>query len=288
MLPPRPLRLRKAFVALAIGRAAVALAPALAVIAAACVWQARAAWEVADDARGWERGHEVEILESSHDERVIFGVVHDVVARASYVDPSGVERGGALRWLSVVDDGTRGPLEARFDPVRGRLVLSWAVEARAGRWGWIALAALLLGGLLAACAAAARAMLREYLVARRAARASNELELEVVELVTHDVHGKPSVLEVRYREPREEETIGYRESAPSSGDEVRCARFRLAEGGPILLDDGARVLALCPHGSREVTLVRDDLWPFVAQPPSVRAPASISSIGTQEPRSSNT
>lgn len=306
ILPLRPLRLRWSFTAGAIVRAIVALAPALSVIAAACVWQARAAWEVADDQRGWERGFDVELLDSSREERVVFGVVHDVVVRVRYLDRVGTERGGAMRWLTVIDPGTSGPLSARVDPVRERMVLSWAAGAAPWRWAWVGLAALVLLGLLAGCVLATRALLREYLVARRAARASGEVELEVVELVTHDVHGKPSVLEVRYRAPHASEvSVGYRDSASGASDEVLCERFRLADGGPILLDDGARVLALQPRGGSRVTLVRDDLWPFAIsaeharearariasrQPPP--SPASsgepASAMGMQAPSSSNT
>lgn len=306
ILPPRPLRLRWSFAAAAIARAAIALAPALAVIGAACVWQARAAWEIADDGRGWERGADVAVLAISREERVVFGVVYDVVAHAQYVDPAGVERASGMRWLALFGSGVDGEARARFDPERERLVLSWAVDAAPRRWAWTALAACILLALLAASLRAARTLLAEYLVARRAARASEEIELEVVELATHDVHGKPSVLEVRYRAPRAADApIGYRESAGGS-DEVRRARFRLAEGGPVLLGEGARVLGLRPAGSRDVVLVRDDLWPFAvaaedaarararardAQPESVDAspceePAS--GIGTQAPASSNT
>ncbi len=306
ILPPRPLRLRRSFAAVAIARATVALAPALAVIGAACVWQARAAWEIADDARGFEEGAEVALLTVSREERVVFGVVHDVVAHARYVDPQGVERQGGMRWLALFGAGTDGEARGRVDPARGRLVLSWAVDAGARRWAWTAVASSILLALLGAALRAARALLGEYLVARRAARASEEVELEVLELATHDVHGKPAVLEVRFRAPRAPDApTGYRESAGGS-DEVRRARFRLADGDPVLLDGGARALALRPTGSRDVLLVREDLWPFALaasdaaralerarhrQPESADASpweGPASGMGTQAPASSNT
>jgi hypothetical protein len=137
---------------------------------------------------------------------------------------------------------------------------------RAGRVAFLFLVGLLVLGLGAALGRIAWRSLRELRTARAAARASEEVALEVVSLVTHEAHGEPVALEIAYRipPPPAPRPIGYRDPAHAP-PVVRTERLALTDGRPLLVEGGERVVALRPDpASDAVTVVREGLWPFRA------------------------
>ncbi len=241
----------------------------LALFAVGALWQGRAAVELARDAGAWADGEPVPAERVEARVSVLLGAIHHVHVRARV---SG--GGGAALGLPEVDDYYAlfgdsvgdGALHARRDPASGRAALSWSMGDRGGRVAFLGLVGLLVLGAGAALGRLAWRALRELRTARAAARASDEVALEVVSLVTHEAHGEPVALEIAYRvpPPPSPRAIGYRDPAQAP-PVVQTERFALADGRPLLLEGGERVVALRPDpASDAVTVVREGLWPFQA------------------------
>jgi hypothetical protein len=184
-----------------------------------------------------------------------------VVVRTSYFSGGEVFPSHTQYYALRVEADPPETTGARIDRETGRVVLSTAVRYAVDRWAFYALVLGLLAIFSVAVIAIVRRLLAPWATARRVAREGAEVELEVVELLTHDVHDRPAILEVRYRAPPpdRERPRAYRVSARDDGGELRSERFALT-ARPLLLAEDARVLALA-SGDRAV-LVREDFWPL--------------------------
>lgn len=243
------------------------LAPGLALFAVAGLWQGRAAYELALDQHAWWVGEPVAVTSVDTDTAAALFSRH-VRTTATY--RSGTKEQHVVRddyWTLLTDAAGEEPLEARRDPSTGRVSLSWSVHAAPWRWAWVLFFGLLLGGFGAFLWRVSWQALGTLRAARAAARDSVEVELEVIEVRRHNEHLGPGGVEVTYRVPPRvsRDGVSYREPAASSSS-VHTEHFEQSDKGPVLLDGGARILALRP-GSRSarMTVLSSGFWPFLLE-----------------------
>ncbi|MCB9594301.1 MAG: hypothetical protein H6719_16325 [Sandaracinaceae bacterium] len=281
MLPARPLRLRSDFVRGAWARVLGAWAPMLVLLAVVGLWQGRAAYTLAADMAVWSSGEPTPVRLLSSDVTVIAGLVRHVRVRAEFGRTVATGANAPDHHYVVAEDYYTfftdsvgdGPLTMRRDPGAGRVALSWAMQDAAGRWAWIAVFGLIFLGFAGFLARVAWRALRALRVARAAAVSSDEVELEVVSIVPHHGNGALVALEIAYRVPPSPDDGPATYRAPAA-DPVQTftERFELVDGRPLLLDDGAHLLALRPDRRRpDVTVLREDGGPFELDPAALAA-----------------
>lgn len=272
VLPPRPLRLRPEFVRRSWTRVLGSCAPMLGVFVVVALWQGRAGYELAADMRAWSTGEVTAVRLVDTDVTVIAGIVRHVRVRAEFGRCVQTGATGPDHHYTVLDDYYTffsdsvgdGPLSMRRDAATGRAALSWGMRDVPGRIAWLLFYGLALLGFGAFLGHVAWRALRALRIARAAALAADEVELEVASVTPHEAHGSVAALEIVFRIPLapDDGPVGYRIPAAASPG-LRTERFDLVDGRPLLLDGGTRLLALRPErGRAEVTVLREDGWPF--------------------------
>lgn len=254
ILPPRPLRLRPAYVARAYRRmAAVAFGV---VIAAWIFWAAPAnAWI----SLWMDHAAEVpvEVVEASiADSRGIGPIEVFYVYLA--VRQGGVERtenAGPYFMLSG-PPASAETIEAWREPSTGRLSTSVERAYVGDRFAAAVLLLAVFGGALGVLVWLLVARWRDHRSVVRAAASGEEMHLEVV-------RQKNGHYDYRTNETLAGDEGGYRTTARRSGWLARF-RPRSDEEGPLVMNgpSGPRLLALRVPKTQRVVVVRQDLWPF--------------------------
>jgi hypothetical protein len=255
-LPPRPLRLSAGFVRRSIVGTALCVVFCLAACVGYPAWQAFQARAILDDEALWNGGlaarqASAEGKETSHD-----FILNEYDVVVTYRDQAGHEHKGRTKFDTLFSsiDANAQPV-VHYDPREPeRFALSWAHDQLSGRWASVAGLALVGAAIGIVLLFEARQLLRRLAAARRAAVASDEVELAIARIVRVSQYGRATGL-VRYY---------YRVPTPS-GEKQREIAFNAKKGHKPLFADAeeTRLLALrSAEAPDRPVVLRNDLYPF--------------------------
>jgi hypothetical protein len=254
---PRPLRLKTAFVTRSYLTAAALGAAGAALLIGVLIWQAfEARGILADDAlaRSGVEASDVSV-EGSRTSRNF--ILNSYKLDVRYTDRAGAAHQGVATFDTLFSSVTREePVYVRYDARSSdRFVLSWAVQHPRGRWGALAMFVATAIGLGLGSLAWARELLRRLEEARQATVESDDVEIELSQVVRMKEHGRSTGV-VSYQ---------YFVTVASGKSKRRQVSFnRRKRHTPIFVDAGkTRVLAVRTRGAPDRPIVlRSDFYPF--------------------------
>jgi hypothetical protein len=258
-LLPSPLAISRRFVARSWLGAILALASGLAATigySALLIGDARA---ILRDQQVWSHGLVAEDVRVSGRETSRDFVLNSYELTATFTTRDGQSRSEKVSFDTFLQSVDRNaPLEARYDASDpSRVAISWAVNVTRGRWLavlFLGVVGLFIGGALLVLGL--RALERLFLT-RRVTAGFEELEVTVSRVVGIRAHGRPTGM-IKYEFLIPDGDPGKR---PRKGS----ISFNEKKGHtPVFLsEDGRRILAVRPTGSRAVPVVlRQDGYPF--------------------------
>jgi hypothetical protein len=262
LLPERPLRLRKHYVAKTWLKAGLLSALFAAVGGGMAVVFAGGLRDFAAERELWQAGTlapaaEVEGEVTTHEWLGFIPLGREYKLTVRYADEAGGEHEAKLEMSSFTELDTAPEPVVRYDPAApGRVALNWTVEAGLGRWAFGASFALVGVLILGGAVVMVRGARRTVESARACARRSDERELPLVKLQQQQAKGR--------KLDRWEVTYALPPGARGGGG----TRKATVEGEPIVLDreGGARVLALLSPEAAAPTFPTVALHPFDVSP----------------------
>lgn len=192
-LPPRPLRIQPEFVRRSYLVAAICTPIGLALVAALLWWQGGEVSDYLRERRLLREGTKVadaEVSGRTSGKLFIWHADLDV----AYVDQAGKShRGQQTVWYAFGDIDQKAPLEVRYDPRDPeRFAVSWTVELGANRMLSVALFLAIFGLCASLPLLVAWGKLRTLRLLRRSATASDEVLLELRQVIEQIVNGSPT------------------------------------------------------------------------------------------------
>jgi hypothetical protein len=257
VLPARPLKLQPGFVRRNHLLAVAFVLPGLVALIGYPVWQAGEARAIVADGAVWRTGVPASDVRVSGERTSHDFILHSYDLRVSYSDRQGAAHQGRVTFdslLTSVSDGA--DVEVRYDPRRPeRFALSWAIALGGARWAAFAFLTVAGIGIGLLFLVLARESIRRVADARDAARASEEVELEVLSTEVIKQYGRSTgVVKYRYLVPR-----------PTGKAKKREITFnRRKHQRPLFADQAeTRLLALStPTAPDRPVILRGDLYPF--------------------------
>lgn len=255
ILPRRRLRLRGGYVRAMRRRIAIGVALTL-MLLASLAWPAGDVAEAWALESNWRRAEPLDTVSIDVQHGELLALLHSIDTTVVYRDATGERVVNAESFRVVGPFSPAAAREARRDRTSGGVATSVGTAARLPR---LVTALLLLGVLGTSAIALARLTrdrARELTMARRAARASREI---VVQLIR-----EPRRSRYVFDAASSEAVVGYRQSA--RGRERIDLRVLTDEPRPLLFgpDRTLAVALLTERG--DVLVVRDDLWPLDVTP----------------------
>lgn len=192
-LPPRPLRIQPEFVRRSYLVAAICTPIGLALVAALLWWQGGEVRDYLRERRLLREGTQVadaEVSGRTSGKLFIWHADLDV----AYVDQAGKShRGQQTVWYAFGDIDQKAPLEVRYDPRDPeRFAVSWTVELGANRMLSVALFLAIFGLCASLPLLVAWGKLRTLRLLRQSATSSDEVLLELRQVIEQIVNGSPT------------------------------------------------------------------------------------------------
>jgi hypothetical protein len=201
LLPPRPLRLRASFIwKFQLGGLALVAVGVAATIGYAW-WQLDALKELLDQSRVWAAGVPAEYCEVSGKVSTTKAIFHNYTLDVIYVDAARKRHQAKLEFSTLVTemDQARNPVVRYLKDEPGRYALSWAVEAKTSRWASFLFMTIVGVGLVGGSFSfIGVVMLRRVADARRCARRSDEVIVQITQLTPQVVNGRRTGTEYRF------------------------------------------------------------------------------------------